>query len=293
MATTISGMTAATAANITGTALLEMVDTNGNTVKVTGAKLRTQVFAGGTGYALTDALGLGITPIPTPGGALLKLVVSADASVKAPAIGIYDSGVASASERNWMIGLSVGAYGALGFYPSASRGADPGTTAAMTLDGVTLAAALGGNLSAVGTMTNYNNVATAGLGVAPIYGSGRVGPITNSASGTIATYTPTADGTFMVGANVLITTASTHNFTVTVGYTDEGNTARVLTFTFSTVGGVLATPIINTGGAVPYEGVPMVIRTKANVAITIQTAAGGTYSNVVYNASAYITQIAA
>ena len=99
-----------------------------------------------------------------------------------------------------------------------------------------------------------------------------------------------SDGSFVVSANVLVTTSTTHNFTVTCAYTDEGNTARTLTFNFSSLAGVIATTIINTGGAVPYEGVPMHIRCKASTAITIATT--GTFTTVTYNVEGSIVQIA-
>lgn len=92
-----------------------------------------------------------------------------------------------------------------------------------------------------------------------------------------------------MSANVLVTTATTHSFTVTCAYTDEGNTARTLTLTFSNVGGTLSTLIANAGGAVPYEGIPLHIRAKTATAITIATT--GTFTIVTYNVEGYITQI--
>lgn len=136
----------------------------------------------------------------------------------------------------------------------------------------------------------YAGVATAGWGSPAIYGSGRATAQT-ALNASIATYTVgAADGSFLVSANVLVTTATAHAFTVTCAYTDEGNTSRTITFTFSNVGGTLLTSIANTGGAVPYEGVPLHIRAKASTAITIATA--GTFTTVVYNCEASITQIA-
>ncbi len=102
---------------------------------------------------------------------------------------------------------------------------------------------------------------------------------------------PAADASYIVSANVLITTATTHNFTVTCAYTDEGSTSRTLTFTFSNVGGTLASAIINTGGAVPYEGIPLHIRCKASTNIVFATAAGGTYTTVAYIVEANVTQL--
>lgn len=145
-------------------------------------------------------------------------------------------------------------------------------------------------LTLVGEIIKYNNIATVGWGVPAIYGSGRtVGAVAAVAS--VATYTVgAADGTFMVSANVLVTTSTLHNFTVTVAYTDEGNTSRVLTLQFSNLAGTLLTAIVNTAGAVPYEGVPLHIRCKASTAITIATAAGGTYTTVAYNVEGLIEQ---
>ena len=136
----------------------------------------------------------------------------------------------------------------------------------------------------------YNNVTTAGWGIPAIYAAGRATAQT-AANASVATYTVgAADGSFQVSANVLVTTATTHNFTVTCTYTDEGNTARTLTFNFSSIAGVLATAIINTGGAVPYQGVPLHIRCKAATAITIKTT--GTFTTVTYNVEGLILQTA-
>lgn len=136
----------------------------------------------------------------------------------------------------------------------------------------------------------YNNVATEGWGVPAIYKVGRSTAQT-AAVASVAAYTVgSADGSFIVSANVLVTTSTTHNFTVTVAYTDEGNTARTLTLNFSSLAGVIATAIINTGGAVPYEGLPMHIRCKASTAITVATT--GTFTSVTYNVEAVIQQVA-
>jgi len=141
-----------------------------------------------------------------------------------------------------------------------------------------------------GLLTKYNNVTTAGFGVPAICGQGRFTAQT-AAKATVATYTVgAADGSFYVSANVLVTTSTLHNFTVTVSYTDEGNTARTLTLNFSTVGGAIATAIANAGGAVPYEGIPLHIRAKAATSITIGTT--GTFTTVTYNVEGLISQAA-
>lgn len=138
-------------------------------------------------------------------------------------------------------------------------------------------------------ISTYNNIATVGNGVPSFYGSGRSTAQT-AAVASVATYTvPAADGSYVVHANVLVTTSTTHNFTVTCAYTDEGNTARTATLNFQVVGGTIATAIANAGGAVPYMGIPIHIRCKASTAITIATT--GTFTTVTYNVEGYISRI--
>ena len=114
-----------------------------------------------------------------------------------------------------------------------------------------------------------------------------------AAVATVATYTVgAADGTFMVMANVLVTTSTTHNFTVECAYTDESNTARTLTLTFSQISGTLLTAITNVTGAGPYEGIPLCIRAKAATSITIRTQAAGVYTTITFNVDGSIVQVA-
>lgn len=140
----------------------------------------------------------------------------------------------------------------------------------------------------VGKFTKYNNVTTAGFGLGTIVAAARSTAQT-AAVGSVATFTPATDGTFLVSANVLVTTATVHNFNVQVDYTDEGNTARTLNLTFTTVAGTLGIGILNAGGAVPYAGLPAHIRAKASTAITVKTS--GTFTTVTYNVDAQIMQI--
>ena len=114
-----------------------------------------------------------------------------------------------------------------------------------------------------------------------------------AAEANVATYTVGgSDASFLVMANVLVTTSTTHNFTVVVDYTDEGNTARTLTLTFSQVGGTLLTAITNVTGAGPYEGLPLLLRAKASTSIAISSASGGAYTTVTYSIEAHIIQVA-
>lgn len=140
-------------------------------------------------------------------------------------------------------------------------------------------------------ITTYNNITTAGNGVPSIYASGR--SISQTAAvASVATYTVgAADASFEVMANVKVTTATTHNFTVAVDYTDESNAARTLTLSFTLVaGGALVTAVANGNGAVPYMGVPQLIRCKASTTITIKTT--GTFTTVTYNVEGHIIKIA-
>ncbi len=140
------------------------------------------------------------------------------------------------------------------------------------------------------TIVRYNAIPTAAWGVPAIYGSGR-SIAQNAAVASVATYTVGgSDGSFLISANVLVTVSTAHTFTVTCSYTDESNTSRVLTLTFSQLTGALLTAITNVTGAGPYEGVSLRIRAKAGTAITIATT--GTFTTVTYNVEADITQVA-
>lgn len=114
-----------------------------------------------------------------------------------------------------------------------------------------------------------------------------------AAKASVAAFTVgAADGTFEVIANVLVTTATTHAFTVQCTYTDESNTARTITLPFRLVGDTtaLTSSIANGNGTVPYLGVPVMIRAKAATAITILTQAAGVYTSVAYNVEGIIKQ---
>lgn len=123
-------------------------------------------------------------------------------------------------------------------------------------------------------------------------GYNSVGRVTaqTAAAASIATITvPASDSSYRVSANALVTASTTHSFTITCAYTDEGNTARTLTFPVSQLVGTIITAITNVTGAGPYEGVPLHIRCKAGTTITIATT--GTFTSVTYNAEAYIEQL--
>lgn len=172
---------------------------------------------------------------------------------------------------------------------SASLDTGLARNAANTLEVNTGVAGTFANL-ALAKITKYNGFTTAGIGVPAIAASGRAtGQVAANAS--VATFTVgAADGSFEVSANVLVTTATTHAFTATCAYTDEGNTARTLTLQFSSLAGAFLTSITNAAGTVPYEGALLHIRCKAATTITIATT--GTFTAVVYNVEGVIKQMA-
>lgn len=142
-----------------------------------------------------------------------------------------------------------------------------------------------------GLVGTYNGVATAALGLGAIVAQGRVTAQTAAVS-SVCAFTPAADGTFEISANVLVTTATLHNFTVECAYTDEGNTARVLTLPFQVLAGTSVASITNAQGAVPYEGQVLEIRAKGGTSITLRTQAAGTYTTVTFNFQGTIKQTA-
>ena len=151
-----------------------------------------------------------------------------------------------------------------------------------------------GNVRFDGQFSTYNAVTTAGWGVPSVYGQGRVVATTNARAAAAATYTVGAsDGTFEVSGNVLVTTSTTHSFSLDVSYTDESNTARTMILPMAALAGSFVSGglITNVTGAGPYESPTMLIRCKAATAITIRVS-DGTFTTVVYNSEGVIKQCA-
>lgn len=147
-----------------------------------------------------------------------------------------------------------------------------------------------------GTAT-ANKILISGASAAPSWSAATIPQVGRSTAqtGAVATVKQitvgAADGSYVVSANVLVTASTTHAFTVTCTYTDEGNTSRTVTMNFSLVaGGAFTTSIANANGAVPYMGMPLHIRCKAATTITIATT--GTFTTVTYNVEGSIQQIA-
>lgn len=144
------------------------------------------------------------------------------------------------------------------------------------------------------SISSYNGVTTAGTGVPIIVAAGGAAAVT-AVQASVATYTVGAsDGTFEVSGNVLVTTSTTHSFSIDVTYTDEGNTSRTLVLPVAQLAGAFITSglITNVTGAGPYESPAMTIRCKAATAITVRTSAGGTYTTVTFNVRGIIKQVA-
>lgn len=126
-------------------------------------------------------------------------------------------------------------------------------------------------------------------GIASVAGrsAGAVAAVASVAALTVGA----ADSSYLVSANVNVTTATTHNFTTTVAYTDEANVSRTLTLGFTQLAGAtLLSNITNITGAGPYESPVYHIRCKAATTITIATT--GTFTTVVYNVDGQITRLA-
>lgn len=226
--------------------------------------------AGGAGYTVGDVLtistgGAGATVLVTgvSAGAVTSVVLTARGSG-------YTTGTGKATTGGTGAGCTVNITALQATYFLQDTG--------------------GAQSSLVGKFTTYNNVTTAGFGLATIVAVGRSTAQT-AAVASVATLTPAAAGTFRVSANVLPTTATSHNFTVTVAYTDDGGSARTLTLNFFTVAGTttVTNAIANAAGAVPYHGIPVHIRSGAS-AITVATT--GTFTTVTYNVEAVIEQLA-
>lgn len=176
-----------------------------------------------------------------------------------------------------------------------SKLADVATGNALISGGVTTAPSWG----KIGLTTHVSGIlplANGGTGATTLLGAGIPAVVGNdrktalTAAQALATYTVGAsDSTFIVSANILITTSTLYSISVTVSYTDEGNTSRVLTLNFSQLTGVFVTTITNALAAPVYEGVPLHIRCKASTTIIVATT--GTFTTVTYNLEERIIQL--
>lgn len=160
----------------------------------------------------------------------------------------------------------------------------------LNLGGITTVGARG-DIRTISQFQVYDNVATAGTGVEVIYGAQNV--TGQSGATTICTYTPAADGTFEVSAQLNVTAATALTTTIAVTYHDVANNARTLVLpvqlTGGTAGTYLSTGTITASGAADFSTATATIRVKAGTSITTATTSG-TFTGVTYSASGSIRQ---
>lgn len=148
---------------------------------------------------------------------------------------------------------------------------------ATTTPAITLSTSVTGILKGNGTA-----ISAAAAGADYLATSANARATAQTAAVTLATFTvPAADTTYLVSANVNVTASTAFSFGVTCTYTDETNTSRVLTLSFSNLAGTFLQTITNVLGAGAYEGIPLHIRAKASTTIIIQST--GTFTTVTYN----------
>lgn len=151
------------------------------------------------------------------------------------------------------------------------------------------AVSLTADVTGVLPLANGGTNQAAALSIPAVYGTGRTTGAVAAVASVAAFTVGASDASFLISANVLITTSVAHSFSVTCSYTDESNTARVLTLNFSQLTGTFVVTLTNVLGASAYEGVPVHIRAKASTAITIATT--GTFTSVTYNVEGRIIQV--
>ena len=105
-----------------------------------------------------------------------------------------------------------------------------------------------------------------------------------AAVSSIATYTPSANGTFRIGGYLTVTAISLNVLNLQVTYTDETSTAR--TVSFSVMGTV--SPSINAVGLYTFPDIQ--IRAKSGSAITVKTTSTGAGSQT-YDVGATIEKL--
>lgn len=261
--------------NLTGTAQMGLVaDASANTASTSTfwqIFTRTHLVASSFNVVNTAAIEID-TPVYGAGSAVTGIasgvrLLNQGAAAVANAIGINIADQSGATNAN--IGLLIGT-------------APAGTWSIYN--------ASANNTGFVGKVTQYNNIATNGLGFPSLFKINRPAQQVN-ATVTLATYTtPAADGSYEISANLNLTVSTTVTMTVTCSYTDEANVARVLTLPFLLLAGTFVASITTAQGNIPYESIPITIRTKASSVITIATA--GVVTAVTYTGEGIIKQVA-
>ncbi len=131
----------------------------------------------------------------------------------------------AAIQASWTTATHASRASSLAFQTLTAAGS---LTTQMTLNGV-------GNATLVGKYTNYGNVATVGMGVAPVYGLDSRTGLTSADGAPITLYTPTAaNQLYRVMADIFATATVTGTATYTIAWTENG-TAQTLAVTATTV----------------------------------------------------------
>jgi hypothetical protein len=138
-------------------------------------------------------------------------------------------------------------------------------------------------------ITVYKGVVTQGWGVPAIYGSGRITAATASTA-TVASYTVGAsDGTFLVSANINVTTTGTFSLQAKCSYTDETGASRSQNLPVIKADGTIVSTGSITTSVEAWTGMPVRIRAQAGTTITIFTSAARTSG--VWNVEGDIIQV--
>jgi len=212
------------------------------------------------------------------------------ANVKPLKLGTTGAETMSATDTaNFPGGVSVGTSSA----PTAWLMAGAGTTTVAPLlltSGTNLTSVANGAIEFDGTDLFFSAGGvryTLRKTVGPAVVTGRATGQT-AAVATVATLTVgAADASYMVSGNILVTTSSAENFSMSVDWTDEGNTARSTAIPLIRIATGGFTANTSSGfGAVPYPSIELQIRCKASTSITIKT--NGTFTGATYNVEASI-----
>lgn len=144
------------------------------------------------------------------------------------------------------------------------------------------------NLALVKTITQYNNIATQGMGVPAIYQAPAPLTAQTAAVASIATLTSPNDGAkhvYEVSGFVRITTLGSGNINLQVTYTDSNGAAQTCTIPLCAEAGAFAASATT---ADDYKG-HVTICVNPNTAVTVKTA--GTFTGCTYNTGAQIKQV--
>jgi hypothetical protein len=252
-------------------------------VNVTGGTFAAAQFEGGTNQNVL--VGLNIDGSDNTGGTIMATNVSATAvsywGCSVTNGGVNDSVLYSLGSSNGIRIVTAG--GPIGFSVATSTAvtafASSRPTTVMTLGST--------------GVTSYAGVATAGIGIVPIYATAEItGQTTNATILTYITPAGSADADFEVSATMNVSAATAISTQIRLSYADTNNTPQSIVFPIPTS----ATGAFLTGGTIAgpapadYATVTLRIRCHENTTIQVVTLAG-TFTGVTYSASASVLQV--